>query len=295
MIDEPGEFALNRRWARRSFERAAPTYDAAAALPAEARGELLKRLDPMSIAPRLIVDAGAATGHASRALARRYPGSQVLALDFSPAMLREARRQQGWRRRFQRVCADASFLPLADGSVDLLFSNLLLPWCEPEGLLGEFRRVLRPEGLLALSGLGPDTLGELRQSWAEADAGPHVHAFIDMHDLGDALVRAGFAAPVLDVERYTLFYSSVRALLDDLRYSGARNALSGRARGLTGPKRFAAMGKAYERHRRDGRLPATYEVVFGHAWAPKLQEGAFDGDAMSLEAMRRQLRSRRAP
>ena len=296
MIDEPGEFALDRRWARRSFARAAGSFDAAAALATEVRGELLTRLDPMSIVPVTIVDAGAATGHGSRALKARYPKALVVALDSALPMLREARRQQGWRRRFLRLCADAQYLPLADASVDLVFSNLLLPWCEPEALLGELRRVLKPEGLLALSTLGPDTLRELRDAWSAADSGEHVHAFLDMHDLGDALVRAGFAAPVLDVERYTLSYASVGAVLADLQSTGARNALAARPRGLTGRGRFAAMQAAYELRRHDGRLPATYEVVFAHAWAPKSRpEGSFEGAEVSVQALRQQLRRRRAP
>ena len=163
-------------------------------------------------------------------------------------------------RPFALLCADATRLPLADASVDLVFSNLLLPWCDPDALFAELRRVLAPRGLLTLTGLGPDTLKELRAAWAAVDGHVRVAEFIDMHDLGDALVRAGFAAPVLDVERYTLRYTDVRGLAADLKATGARNGAAGRLKGLTSPRKFAAMQSAYEAHRSEGRLPATCEV-----------------------------------
>jgi malonyl-CoA O-methyltransferase len=218
-------------------------------------------------------------------------------LDFSPRMLHAAGRRQSWLRRFARVCADAERLPLADGSVDLILSNLMLQWCNPDLVFAEFRRVLAPHGLLTFTTLGPDTLRELRSAWAEVDSRTHVHQFIDMHDLGDALVRGGFASPVLDVERYTLAYADVRRVAADLKATGARHATMGRARGLTGRRQFAAFQAAYEAHRRDGRLPATYEVVFGHAWTPDadVRRGAQDGASVSLDDIKQQLRARRRP
>jgi malonyl-CoA O-methyltransferase len=290
-------YALDTSRVRRSFDRAAGTFDAAAVLHAEVRDNLLARLDLMALTPRVVVDAGAGTGHASRALIRRYPKAQVVALDFSARMLHAAGRQQSWLRRFARVCADAERLPLADGSVDLILSNLLLQWCNPIQVFAEFRRVLAPHGLLTFTTLGPDTLRELRSAWAEVDSRSHVHQFIDMHDLGDALVRGGFASPVLDVERYTLSYADVRRVAADLKATGAHNATMGRARGLTGRRQFAALQAAYESHRQDGRLPATYEVVFGHAWTPgtDTRRGAEDGTSVSLDDIKRQLRARRRP
>jgi malonyl-CoA O-methyltransferase len=212
-------------------------------------------------------------------------------------MLHAARRQQSWLRRFARVCADAERLPLADGSADLILSNLMLQWCNPDRVFAEFRRVLAPHGLLTFTSLGPDTLCELRSAWAGVDSCTHVHQFIDMHDLGDALVRSGFAAPVLDVERYTLTYLDVRRVAADLKATGAHNATMGRAKGLTGRRQFAALQAAYEAHRRDGRLPATYEVVFGHAWTPDTdaRRGARDGASVSLDDVKRQLHARRRP
>lgn len=298
---EESPFSLDIAGVRRSFERASAGYDAVAVLQSEVRTQLLQRLEFTTLAPRLVVDLGAGTGQGSRALKDRYPRAQVLAIDSAPGMLRVADGRQSWRRRFGRICADAERLPLADGSVDLLFSNLLLPWCEPERLFSECRRVLAPQGLLTLSGFGPDTLGELRTAWAAVDTYSHVSRFIDMHDLGDALVRAGFAAPVLDVDHYTLQYADVRALARDLKALGTRNFTRDRPRGLTSPRRFAAMQAAYERARQEGRLPATYEVVFAQAWAPTRAAPGRGGLAESGEAkvaladLQQQLRDRRKP
>ena len=249
----------------------------------------------MTLAPRAVLDAGAGTGHASRALQRRYPKALVVALDSSLGMLRIAARQQSWLRPFARACADAQLLPLQDGSVDLIISNLMLHWCNPDAVFAEFRRVLRAQGLLSFSAFGPDTLRELREAWSECDSLVHVHQFIDMHDLGDALVRAGFAAPVLDVERFTLSYLDVRKVAADLKATGAHNAAQGRAPGLTGTRKFARMQAAYERFRQDGRLPATYEVVFAHAWTPLAQAASArdDGTSVSLEEIKRKLRAHR--
>jgi malonyl-CoA O-methyltransferase len=288
-------YALDTLRVRRSFDRAAATFDAAAVLHAEVRDALLARLDLMALAPRVVVDAGAGTGHASRALKRRYPKATVVALDSSPRMLRAAERQQSWLRRFARVCADAERLPLADGSVDLILSNLMLQWCNPDQVFAEFRRVLAPHGLVSFTTLGPDTLRELRSAWGAVDSRTHVNQFIDMHDLGDALVRGGFASPVLDVERYTLTYLDVRRVAADLKATGAHNSTVGRAKGLTGRRQFAALQSAYEAFRQDGRLPATYEVVFGHAWTPgaAARLSSRDGSTVSLDDIKRQLRSRR--
>jgi len=263
------DFRIDPARMRRSFGRAAPTYDAAAVLQARVRAELLERLDLVRLQPALVLDLGAGPGQATIELKRRYKSSQVVALDVAEGMLREARRRQTLLRRFQRICADAAALPLRDGTADLVFSNLMLQWCnEPDAVFRECRRVLKPGGLLTFTTFGPDTLVELRRAWASADERTHVNRFIDMHDLGDALLRAGLAEPVMDVDRYTLTYAEVRDLMRDLKAIGARNANAGRPRGLTGKQALATMLAAYETLRRDGRLPATYEVVYGQAWSP---------------------------
>jgi malonyl-CoA O-methyltransferase len=262
-------FHLDTRRVRRSFGRAARGYDAAAVLQARVRDELLARLDLVKLQPAVVVDLGAGTGHGALALKRRYRSAEVLAVDLSPGMLAEARRRQTLLRRFRRVCADAGALPLREAAADLVFSNLMLQWCnDPDAVFAECRRVLRPGGLLTFTTFGPDTLFELRRAWAAADGHAHVSRFLDMHDLGDALVRSGLAEPVMDVERYTLTYDSAAALMRDLKAIGARNANDGRPRGLTGKGALARMTAAYETLRQDGRLPATYEVVYGQAWCP---------------------------
>ena len=296
--DPSAEYSLDKSWLRRSFDKAGASYDSAAILQAEVREQLLERLELTALTPRLIVDAGSGTGHTSRALKKRYPGAMVIALDSSFGMLRAAGRQRTWFRAFSRLCADAERLPLKDGSVDLILSNFMLQWSEPNAVFAEFRRVLAPRGFLSFTTLGPDTLRELRDAWRHADGHgdlpTRVSQFTDMHDIGDALVRAGFDAPVLDVERYTLRYANVRRLAADLKATGARNATAGRPRGLTGPRKFAAMESAYESFRIEGRLPATYEVVFGQAWAPAtVRQRVNDGNTVvSLEDIKRQLRAR---
>jgi malonyl-CoA O-methyltransferase len=294
MSDDPGAYALESRWARRSFDRAAKSYDGAAVLHSEVRDNLLERLSLTTLKPRVVLDAGSGTGHGSRALKRRYPQALVVALDFSSQMLNASAKQRSWLRPFARLQADAGLLPFKDGSVDLIVSNLMLQWCDPDAVFAEFRRVLAPAGLLTFSTFGPDTLRELRGAWAQVDASTHVHQFIDMHDLGDALVRAGFSAPVLDIERFTLQYLDVRRVAADLKATGAHNATAGRMKGLTGRAKFARMQAAYEPARMDGRLPATYEVVFAHAWVPTpLKRQPLESASVSLEELKRELRARR--
>ena len=212
---------------------------------------MLERLDYVKIAPRRILDA--ASGPPGGALARRYSGAEVIALDFSLAMLRP----RGWRRFFARqaaVCADLERLPIASAALDLVWCNMALHWLgDPLPALKEFRRALAAEGLLMFSTLGPDTLKELR---GIAGAG-RVHDFIDMHDIGDMLVAAGFSAPVMDMEVIEMAYAGAVQLVDDLKSTGQTNARADRPRGLAG-----------RRFRERLRIPsASFEVVYGHAWA----------------------------
>ena len=269
-MQPPDPFVLDRRAVRTAFDRASTTYDTACALQSRVRTELLSRLDLIRIAPAVAMDLGCGTGQGARALKERYRGATVIALDAAPGMLRATRRRSGWLRPIQRVCGDVVQLPFQDGAVDLMFSNLMLQWCaDLDAALREIRRVLAPEGFFAFTTFGPDTLRELRSAWAAADAGSHVSGFRDMHDIGDALTRAGLAEPVMDVERLTTLYPDVAALTRDLKAIGARNATAARARGLTGKGRWRAMCAAYETQRLAGGLPATYEVVYGAAWGAR--------------------------
>lgn len=260
-------FRLDRERLRAAFDRASAGYEAAARLQARVSAELLARLAPFTFAPRVVLDLGCGTGRVTRELKRRYPRALVIALDLAPGMLREARRHQRLWRRFARVCADALRLPLAAASVDLVFSSLVLQWCEPlEQALAEVRRVLRPGGFFAFSTFGPDTLKELRAAWAQADSLTHVNRFLDMHDVGDAIARSGLAEPVLDADRIELTYPDTLALMRDLKAIGAHNVNAGRPRTLLGAARLRRMTEAYEAFRRGRVLPATYEVIYGASW-----------------------------
>ncbi len=263
----PGEGLPDKASARRSFERAADRYDEAAVLQREVATRLLERLDLVRLSPQRILDLGSGTGYCIDGLLARYRKAEVVALDIALPMLRHARRRGRWLRRPRCVCADAERLPFADDSFDLVFSNLMMQWCvDLDATFAELRRVIRPGGLLLFSSFGPDTLKELRAAWGEVDGYAHVNTFLDMHDVGDALLRARFADPVMDVERLTLTYRDVRKLMRELKQIGAHNVTAGRPRGLTGRHRLQRLVEAYERFRHDGLLPATYEIVNGHAW-----------------------------
>jgi len=282
---------IDKRSARRSFEHAAADYDAAAVLQREIAVRMLERLEYVRLQPKTVLDLGAGTGYAVDALLRRYRKARILALDFAFDMLRIARGRGSLLRRPRCVCADAESLPLADASVDLIFSNATLQWCNDlELTFGELLRVLSPGGLLMFTTFGPDTLKELRASWSVADGYSHVSPFLDMHDVGDALVRARFAEPVMDAERLTLTYERVRDLMMDLKVLGAHNATVDRPRGLTGKARLHAVEQAYEVYRIDGRLPASYEVVYGHAWAPIKRPTADGAVAVPVSAIGRRTR-----
>jgi malonyl-CoA O-methyltransferase len=263
------ESHFDKRQVRRNFGRAANTYEQHDALQQEVQGLLLDRLGFYLEAPARVLDVGAGTGRGTALLRKRYPKAQVIAADLALPMLRTAKKHISWLKPFQRVCADATSLPLPDHSVDVLHSNLCFQWIDDlPALFGECVRVLKPGGLLVFSTFGPDTLKELRAAWAEADQQPHVSRFLDMHDLGDAMINAGLRDPVLDVDRYTLTYSEPRLLLKELQGLGATNADRERERHLLGKRHYQRMLAAYESLRIDGRIPATWEVVTAHAWGP---------------------------
>jgi len=273
---------IDKARVRASFDRAASTYDAAAILQKNVHEEMLSRLDMMKTSPKRILDAGCGTGYGSLILQRRFPSAQIISLDLALGMLYKTYARRPWYTRLfgkkRLICADIEQLPIADASIDLVWSNLALQWCNNlDQVLNEMRRILTPNGLLMFSTFGPDTLKELRV--ASSDDRTHVSRFVDMHDIGDALTRAGFQAPVLDVERYTLTYDTVKAMMQDLKAIGAHNATHGRARGLLGKGFFNTLCQKYESFRHHGKLPATYEVVYAHAWQPQQAKALPDGYA----------------
>ena len=277
-MDAPGPFVDTRR-VRRNFARAAAGYDDVAVLSREVGSRMLERLDYVRLEPQRVLDLGCGTGASLTALGERYPKAQLLGADFCVDMLGAGHRQRSrarWllpfvkARKARLLAADAQALPIASNSVDLLWSNQMLHWLDdPLPALREMQRTLAVGGLLMFSTLGPDTLKELRASFA--DGGVHTQRFLDMHDYGDMLMACGFSDPVMDVEVLTLTYATFDDLLRDLRQGGAACAMAGRRRGLTGRSVWQHARAAYELQRREGRLPATFEVVYGHAWkvAPK--------------------------
>ena len=274
MIDE---YQIDKARVRASFSRAASSYDASAILQKQVREEMLSRLDLISAAPQTILDAGCGTGVGSFALQKRYKNAQVISLDMAIGMLQKTRLQRPMLNKIfnqqHLLCADIESLPVASSSINLLWSNLALQWCNDlDAAFNEAARVLQPESLFMFSTFGPDTLKELRAASqngnTHANRFTNVSRFIDMHDIGDALSRAGFSAPVLDVEHYTLTYDNVKAVMLDLKNIGAHNATHGRARGLQGKGFLQNLSQNYEQFRVNNKLPATFEVIYGHAWKP---------------------------
>jgi malonyl-CoA O-methyltransferase len=260
---------LDVRHVRRAFGRAAATYEAHAVLQAEVGSRLLERLDGIDLKPARVLDAGSGPGAGAAALRARYSQADVVALDLALPMLHAAASHAGHPPTFERVAADVQALPFADASFDIVHSNLCLQWCDDPGLaLLEFARVLRPDGLLLFSTFGPATLYELRTAFAAADAAPHVSRFVDMHDIGDALLTTGFRDPVLERDDFTLTYADALTLMRELRAIGATNADAKRLRTLTGKAHLQRVVAAYEPFRSEGRLPATYEVIYAQAFAP---------------------------
>lgn len=296
---------MDKRSIRAAFERAAAGYDQAAFLQQEVARRLDERLEVMRIEPERILDAGCGTGYALPLLRARYPKARLLGLDLAHGMLQAARgkcmthsllgrlaRGLGYRSLFPEpcslICADLERLPLKKDSLDLVWSNLTLQWVgDLEGCFREVHRVIRPGGLFAFSTFGPDTLKELRQAFAGLDGFAHVNRFIDLHDIGDMLVHVGFAHPVMEMEMLTLTYTDLKSLLRELKAIGADTVLEGRRPGLMGRRLWQRLSENYERQRRDGRLPATFEVIYGHAWAGRKDRLADGRQVIALEIGRR--------
>lgn len=244
---------------RSAFNKASSRYDEHAFLQKEIATRLDAKLEVISSNTDVILDLGAGTGLLSQSLLQRFPSSKIICLDFAQKSLKN-------NPSAYKLCADASHLPLADNSVDVIASNLMMQWCPNlNQLFNECHRVLKNNGLILFSTFGPNTLKELKKSWAVIDNKTHVNTFTDMHDIGDQLLQSGFQSPVMEMENLTLTYQSVTDLLRDLKAIGAQT-VSTRSKSLTGKDKFQSMIKMYESYRQDGKLPATYEVIYGHAW-----------------------------
>jgi malonyl-CoA O-methyltransferase len=264
---------LDRNAIRQSFNRAASSYDRHAVLQREIESRLLERIEFQRIEPLTILDLGCGTGSASRSLAARFPRANVIALDWAPAMLAQAGAHQETypdpSGGLSPLCADMHALPLAARCADLVFSNLALPWSyDLPAIFCELRRTMKADAMLIFTSFGPDTLYELKQAWRAVDNLPHVNDYPDMHDIGDEMLAAGFREPVMDAERLRLEYPDVLSLMRELKGIGAHNVASKRAPGLTGKEHLRTMLEAYEPFRRNDRYPASYEVIYGTAFAP---------------------------
>lgn len=287
---------FDRRQLRRSFGRAARQYSEVAALQREVESRLLEQLDYLDDRqPARVLDLGSGPGRAAGAMKKRWPKAEVIAFDAALPMLREVPKHTRFWRPVRRVCGDVTQLPFADQCADVLFSSLCLQWVEDlPAVLSEFRRVLRPDGLLLFSTFGPDTLAELREAYQAVGEVPPVSPFAAIQQVGDALIAAGFRDPVLDRDHFTLTYPDLRALMQELRAIGATDARRDRPRGLGGRGRLQRVTAAYEGQRRDGVLPSTWEVVTAQAWGPAPGAPRRDGgaDLASFPADRIPLRRR---
>ena len=291
-MDDP--FLLNSRDVRRRFDRAADTFGDADFAHGVTRDGLLARLQPLRIEAKTVLDLGAATGSATALLQKRFGGAHIVSLDLSHNMLLQRKHRRLWFTRTSSVQADAERLPFADQSIDVVFANLLLPWVnDPAAVLAEVSRVLRKGGVLAFATLGPDSLKQLSRAWGHVDGHAnvnqaHVHRFPDMHDIGDALVRAGLADPVLDVDRLTVKYPDAGKLFRDLTLSGSRNSLAGRRRGLLGKRQFNRLVAALSEATPGTGIEIDLELVYGHCWStgPRNEAGHFRVDATAIPRRR---------
>jgi malonyl-CoA O-methyltransferase len=284
---------------RNAFDLAANKYDAHSLLQQTVTDRLNEFFEHIKVVPNTILDLGSGTGYGSKQLKQQFKKAHIYQLDLSVEMLKVSRKQAP--RFFSKnhyLCADANQIPLANNSVDLVFSSLMLQWCnDPDSIFAEIKRVLRPGGVFLFSSFGPDTLKELRESWRQVDEEVHVNAFADMHDIGDSLIRNGMDAPVLSIEHIVLTYDECKQLMRELKSIGAHNINHGRRKTLTGKQRLEKVMKYYEVYRKDNKLPATYEIIYGHAWKPEEDKNISTGvntQAISIEDLKRDLADRKS-
>ncbi|HEY9380040.1 MAG TPA: malonyl-ACP O-methyltransferase BioC [Burkholderiales bacterium] len=252
------DFALERRRVRASFDRAAERYDSAAGLQRRAAERLLAHVAGHNIDPLAILDAGCGTGYGAALLTAQYSEASLYCLDIAPSMLQRARTHL---HAVPHICADAEHLPLKRESIDLLWSNVMLQWCNDlSATFAGFGRVMASDGLLAFSTFGPQTLAELRAAFDSDHT--HVSRFADAAFIEATLRSVGFGEISIERRSTVLRYPDVAALMRSLKTIGAGNATAGRARGLTGKGRWRAMRERYEALRGPDGLPATYELLY---------------------------------
>ena len=281
--------SIHERGIKHAFDAAANTYDKVAVLQQEINNRLLECFDLFSIECERVLDLGSGTGYATDKIKKRFRRVKIVETDLSYSMLRQSKSKQS--KLFssqQQVCSTARQLPFKENSFDVVYSNLMLQWCANlDEVFLEINRVLKTGGVFVFSSFGPDTLKELRQAWQAVDSDIHVNTFIDMHDVGDALIRNALGEPVLSAEHMQIRYENIRLLMKELKQIGAQNKNEGRRKTLTGKNRFKKLKSNYESFRIDGMLPATYEIVYGHAW--KI-DSAKNVQSFSLEEMRQKLK-----
>ena len=253
-----------------SFNRAAKSYDAHAFTQNIIGQRLIERLQLVTTPFQHILDAGCGTGHFTKILRSQYPKSQVVSIDLAYNMVQKAsKNKSSWLQRKPHVVnGNIAHLPFQDNSFDLIFCNLAIHWTKIEDTLTEFKRILKPEGMLSISLPGPDTLCELAQTYEIIDPFSHVNQFYDMHDVGDELQKLQFQNAVVDMEKITFEYTSVWSLLKDLKMTGVRNIHPNRRRHLSAKSRLDQLIKAYPKNATQ-KHPMTFEVIYGHAICPQ--------------------------
>lgn len=270
---------------KRGFNRSADSYQTAARLSNLTGEQLLERLQYIKCEPKRILDLGAGVGTFSARLAKRYPKAEIVACDLAEARMQIAKRHKPWFSKIRFCTATMQQLPFTRASFDMIFSNQCLYWTpDLKKATLEMARVLKPDGVLLFSSLGPDTLQEVRTRFAAFNTAPHINIFLDMHDVGDAILAAGFRDPVMDIERLRLAYPDLRALINELRATGERNYHPQRIRHLGRQNTWAGL-------QADGDIQEiSYEIIYGHASGSQLrqQRDASSGEVrISLDALLR--------
>jgi malonyl-CoA O-methyltransferase len=280
---------------RYAFNGAAKNYDANALLQKTVANRLIESFEHIKITPSFILDLGSGTGYGAQLLKQQFKKAHVYQADLSTEMLKGSRKKSS--RLFSKnhfLCAHAERIPLPNNCVDLVFSSLMLQWCnDPDAVFAEIRRVLKANGVFVFTTFGPGTLKELRECWRQVDDEIHVNAFTDMHDIGDALIRSSLEAPVLSIEDIVVTYDECKQLMRELKNIGAHNVNLGRRKTLTGKKRLQKVINYYETFRHNSKLPASYEVIYGHAWKPAIDKHNSNVQSISLDDLKQDLEKRK--